>query len=631
MKVFYEFESFRIDEEKRLLWKYGETVAIKPKTFDTLLVLIKHNREVISKDDLINEIWNGSAVSDDSLTQQISLLRKLLDDSADEHKYIVTVPGIGYKFVADVRESATGNGNGIPPNSLINALQNKEENHENQEPKNNGFQLNKRPLMFAFVSFLLLGLTAAFVWREFKASEKPTALGVKKIAVLPFKAVSDDTATKSLTRGMNDALTSRLTRIEEIVVLPPSVSAGYEQSGLSAPAFGKKIGADAVLDGQVQYNGEKIRVIVQLVGTADEKILWSEVFLNDFADVFDVQHTIAYKIAEAFSMEISDDERRALIKRYTTSAEAYRLYLDARYLWENRSGNEGQLIAKKNYERAIELDPNFALAYVGLANLLINKPSKENYRQIEILANSALTIDQNLGEAYEILGFALWRGDWSWTEAEENFRRGIELSPKYEDNYLSMALLLTGQGKFDEARRFVTNPHILSTTRTDSYVLGIEYFARNFDKVIEKGEPMLAESSNSIGILSYLTVAYAEKGDYEKALETAEKYAALDKLAGTGGLIYVANAHIKAGNTDLGREILHCVIAVNPSETAQINGGLAMLYGELGDKNKAFEHLEKSIENREWWAFTLKVAPYYDSLRDDPRFDEMLRRINLAD
>ena len=644
MNEFYEFESFRADVEKRLLWENGEPVNIKPKTFDTLLVLLEYQNEMISKDKLIEEIWNGDAVSDDSLTQQISQLRKLLGETANENKFIATVPGSGYKFVAVVNKVQSLNGKGFseikpdfPQNGKIVAVPEtpalkdeylSEKESQKFRRKSGEFTFARNKVWIAAAAFSILGLAAVLFWQSYQP-QKTNALGVRKIAVLPFRAISPDEETNALKQGMTDSLVTSLSRIDDLNVLPSALVGGFQNSEQSLLEFGRRIGADAVLDGGIRKNGEQIIVNVQLFDTSNGKVLWSDSFQNEFTDILEVQNLITHKIAEALSLELSDEEKSALMKRYTTSAEAYRLYLDAYYLRSKRSGGEALIQAEKNYKRAIDLDPNFAMAYVGLANLQIYSPNRQAYERMKFLARKAIEIDESLGEAHEAYGFAVWRGDWNWQEAETHFRRAIELNPNSSSGYGELAMLLSGQGRFDEAIKTLDsqNPPDINTK---SYKIAVYFFERDYETVIEESRQILSQSPNNINALSYLAPAYSYTGRHAEAIEIAEKYAALDETANVGSLAYLSLAYIKAGQTKKGREILQRMLKKDAPDSAQIHGILAMLDGELGEKDRAFERIEKSIENREFWAFTLKVAPYYDSLHGDPRFDKILEKVNLS-
>ena len=658
MPHYFEFDSFRVDAEQRLLWRDGEPVALEPKTFETLLVLLKHQGEVLGKDELMDEIWQDVEVGEDSLSQQISRLRKSLGEKRKVHRFIVTVPGVGYKFVAQVREvEMPNNENSLVAQNVESSLSEKNngENTPDFRPKakiaadGNG---RIAPITMAHieqpaapkavsqrfrkffdwrilaVAVLVSAVIGAVVY--FRQQPRTTnALGVNSIAVLPFKTIGDEQSNESLKMGMTDALITRLSRIEKIKVSPSSSVARFNKPDQDPIAAGRELGVDTVLEGRVQQNGDRLRVTAQLIRTNDDKVLWSEIFDNEFADIFDVQHSISHKIAEALSLELSDEEKHTLMKRYTTSAEAYRLFLDANYLWQRRADGEARAVARKNYQRAIELDPKFALAYVGLANMQVDEPDPESYRKMRTLAEQALEIDPTLGEAHEALGFALWRGEGNWAEAAPHFKRAIELSPNDRESYHSYSMILAGQGKFDEALAVLDS----MPNKPDyplAYKIAVLYFARDYDKTIELCQERLAKKPNDIGALSYLAPAYSEKGMHAEAIRTAEQYANFDRLAGAGALVYLGFAYAKAGQKEKAREIVRQMTRGNAPPAAQLHGALAMLYGEIEERDKAFEHLEKSIERREWWAFTLKVAPYWDSLRDDARFDEMLRRINSA-
>jgi DNA-binding winged helix-turn-helix (wHTH) protein/TolB-like protein len=657
MSRFYEFDSFRINPEKRLLWRGEETVALKPKTFDTLLFLIENSGKTVSKDELVRAVWNGAAVTDDSLTKQISLLRKILDDTPQAHRFIITVPGVGYKFIGDVREVQTNNPNAgvaeVEPSAAKNAnvtafittdAENSRngkadfsppENEQNFTARNGvarkkiGRRHNWRTIAAAVV-FLFVSAATIYFWQRFYET-KSAPLGVRSIAVLPFKTIGQDAETDGLKIGMADALITRLTRVEQINVLPTSRVSRFDKLDGDTLAAGRQLGVDAVLEGRIQRDGERLRVTAQLVKTSDGKTLWAENYEENFAGIFDVQTAVARKIAETLALELSDAEKRALMKRYTSSAEAYRLYLEAKYLHNKRAGGEARVLMQKNYQRAIELDPKFALAYVGLADMQTETPSRENYQKARILAEQALAIDDQLAEAHESLGFTLWRGEFAWSEAERHFRRAVELDPNSLPSVQSLAMILAWQNRFDEARQAVEAVPLKPDAPTAAEI-AVSFYSRDYDRTIELALQRLEKRPNDVNALSFLAPAYTEKAMHAEAIEAAEKYAAFDHVVEQGGLIYLGFAYARAGEIEKAREILRRIEGQNaPPASAQINGALAFLLGALGERDKAFARLEKSIEAREFWAFTLKANPQFESLRGDSRFDELLSRMNLKE
>lgn len=644
MPHFYEFDSFRVDSEKRLLWRGDETISLKPKTFDTLLVLLKKSGKIVTKEDLVREVWNGAAIGDDNLTQHVSRLRKILGENPKSHRFIVTLPGVGYKFIADVCETPNAEDNGFVRETgegspaeieIINENQNRDSANDGNSStsKNNLLDtLRKRPVSPKHPAAVLLAIVGAalfFGWQLFSGKKSNGGgLDITSIAVLPFKIINADADSEGLKIGMADALITRLARLERIKIVPTSRVAHFDKDDQNSIAAGRELGVDAVLESRIQKNGERLRVTAQLIKIANGKTLWAENYEEDFSDIFDVQTAVARKVAETLALELSGDEERALMKRYTSSAEAYRLYLEATYLWQRRSGSEARVLMQKNYQRAIELDPNFALAYVGLANMQTEIPSRENYQKARVLAEQALAIDETLGEAHESVGFALWRGEMNWAKAETYFRRALELSPNSPDARQSLAMLLAWQNRFDEAFALIDAYPSKSNVPTSAEI-ALHFYSRNYDKTIELANLRLEKKPNDVNALSFLSPTYTEKAMHAEAIATAERYMTFDHVVEQGSLPYLGFAYARAGQTDKAREIRRQIASQNALPSAQINGSLAFLLGALGEKEEAFVRLEKAIEAREFWAFTLKVSPQFDSLRDDPRFDEMLARVNL--
>lgn len=649
MNHFYEFAAFRVEMEKRLLWKDGKAIRLKPKTFDTLVFLLENRNKVVTKDEMVGEVWNGMAVSDDSLTQQISQLRKILDDG--EHQLIATVSGIGYEFAAEVREVKPSANNDLlvaDSNGNLSAaekakldesktaseiyIQNfkADEKTDAHHPKSflNKFNRADWRVWTVIFAIVFIGVSAVFLWRWQKA-ENNSGLGVRRIAVLPFKAVIETDEINALKQGMTDALITRLSRIEKITVLPTSLVAQYNQPNQDPLVAAKELNVDAVLEGRIQKEGERISVTAQLIRSYDGKVLWSEVFLNDFTDIFDVQHSIAYKVAEALSLELSDEEKRAIMKRHTTSTEAYRLYLEGYFFFRRRTA-DGKLQAQKNFQQAIEIDPNFALAYTGLALLYLEQSNispKDAYKKSEIYARQALKIDPELAEANALLGFALWRGEWNWKDAEQNFKRAVELKPNSTYVYNWYAMLLSATGKHNEALVVLDNAPNFDDGKAN---LTVYNFARDYERCIEVATERLLKNPNSVVRISTLSMCYAGKRMFPEAIEAAEKAVALEELVQPNMLAILGSIYAQAGKIEKAREIQRKLEQM-PETTANIYGAKAVMYAALGEKDQAFSMLKKSIEQREWWGYTLKVYVFWDSLRDDARFEEMLGRVNLAE
>jgi TolB-like protein len=322
MSRIYEFGPFRIDAHKRRLLRDGETVAVTPKAFETLLALVENSGKLLDKDDLMNLVWPDTVVEEANLTQNVSVLRRALGESSNERKYIVTVPGRGYRFIADVKELFDEEGD------LILARRTR----------------------------------SRVVIEDVIETEIPS----KSLCVLPFKSLSAEASDDYLGLGIADALITKLSNIRQIVVRPTSAVLRYADMSHDPVAVGRELKVESVLEGSIRRDSDRIRVTVQLVNVRDEAPLWADRFDEMFTDIFSVEDRISEQVARALVLKITGEEQKQLTKRQTENAEAYQNYLKGLY-YTNKATSNGAMKGIEHYNRAIELDPNYALAYAGLA------------------------------------------------------------------------------------------------------------------------------------------------------------------------------------------------------------------------------------------------------------------------
>ena len=357
---FYEFDKFCIDAVKRLLLKGdGEIVPLMPKAFDTLLYLVQNSGKLIEKDELMSAIWADTIVEENNLTQNISILRRVLGEKHGENLFIVTVPGRGYKFVADVKT--------IADDRLRNADFEAEAEKISKDPipKTKG-QITKDKTTNRFwlislgvFSILVLSSLGFYLWLE---NAKPASTApIKTVAVLPFKPLVAEKRDEALEFGMADALIAKLSGGEEIIVRPLSAIRRYNAAEQDSVAAGRELAVEAVLDGSIQISGDRIRISAKLLRVGDGKQLWSEQFDEKFTDIFTVQDSISERVAAALKIPLGGKNK----KRYTENVEAYELYMKGRYHALNLTRAETDK-GIAYFQQAIELDPNYALAYVGL-------------------------------------------------------------------------------------------------------------------------------------------------------------------------------------------------------------------------------------------------------------------------
>jgi DNA-binding winged helix-turn-helix (wHTH) protein/TolB-like protein/Flp pilus assembly protein TadD len=635
---FYEFDAFRVDVAKRQLFRDGEATPLKPKTFDTLLVLLQNAGHVVSKDQLMDALWPDVAVEEANLTQHISLLRKALGDSS-ANRYIVTHSGRGYEFVGDV--CTVGESASITKDSTYAELPESDENVRNWSDEYSQPQLarsNKRWAVAVLISGLaIFGIgSVVYVKRFVHPKSDAATMAIKQIAILPFKPLEANREADYMGRGLADALVTKLSDVGQINVRPTSAVLKY--SAVQDPLIaGRELKVDAILDGRVQRLDDHIRVTVQLLRVADGKPLWADSFNEKFGNVFSLEDEIATEVAQALTLKLTGSEQQRITKRLTNNTEAYQLALQAGYLWTTRTA-ASLLQCRQYYEKAIELDPKFALAYAGLAISYTETSGamtpKESYGKMKEYAQRAVELDENLTDGHAALGFAQWRLDYDWRGAEKQFQRAIELDPHYLRARAWYALLLQFEGRFDESLAQLQKAQEFGSPLTVAESLGEHYYlARDYDKAIEYfQQALLLRPDYQPGLLNQ-GQSYSMKKQYALAIPLIKKAVGREELTSENNLAALGYAYAGAGRSSDALRIVQKLVSMQnkkPPQSGSFEGALAMIYAGLGDKDRALAHLQKSIEKHEWWAVEMKVAPHLDSLRTEQRFVNLLEPVGLA-
>jgi DNA-binding winged helix-turn-helix (wHTH) protein/TolB-like protein len=641
VKQFYEFDRFRLDTVKRTLLREGEPVPLMPKAFDTLLALVQNSGRVLEKDELMQTLWPDTIVEENNLTQNISALRKALGESPTEHRYIVTIPGRGYRFVANVKEVGEEGAELILEEHTSSRAVIEEEETQTSDLRLQTSDLvspsHRRsivPMPSRLIVVLLVGLIASliYVWHSSQTKPPETGVAVRSIAVLPFKPLSTDGSDEHLGLGMADTLITKLSNLRQLVVRPTSAVRKYTSPEQDPVAAGREQKVEAVLEGSIQRSGEKIRVTVRLLKVRDGRPLWAyQCSEQQCTDLFAVQDSISEEVAQALLLALTGEEKKRLTKHYTENAEAYEAYLKGRYFWNKRTA-EGFQKAIDYFQKAIDIDPNYALAYAGLADSYIlmkifNYPQTgETLQGLEAKARAAaersLEIDDTLAEAHTSLGLI--------GGIEREYKRAIELNPNYATAHHWYALYLSDRGRFDEAiaeiRRAQEIDPLSLVINSD---IGIVYIAgRQYDQAIEHFKKAIEMDPNYPDAHAMLGWAYVLKGMYDEGIPEFQKAGALFGGAIVPiGLIY---AHGISGNKREALKLLAKLKRLTKQDHTQIRWAhWVLIHIGLGEKDKAFEALERAYREGENIKPMLN-APASDPLRSDPRFTDLLRRVGLA-
>jgi len=480
------------------------------------------------------------------------------------------------------------------------------------------------------VSFGGLALTIYYLRRE-----KPQpATPIKSIAVLPFKPLIAESRDETLELGMADTLINKLSNIRQITVRPLSAVRQYTSVEQDAVAAGREQKVDAVLDGNIQRSGDKVRVTVRLVRVGDGAGIWTDQFDAPVTDIFAVQDSISERVASALAVKLSGEEKGLLTRRNTQNPEAYRLYLLGRYQL-NKTTDDGIRKALENFRQAIDSDPNYALAHVGLADAHIAQgafdalPPKESFPKAKQSALQALQLDEHLAEAHVSLANARFLYDWDWAGAEDEFKRALAINPGYSDAHQMYGYYVSSKGRSDEALREMQQAQELDPLSLPKItaVGEVLYMARRYDEAIAAYQKTLEMDPNSGFAYWALGRAYLEKGMYADAIAAFQKAIPLsgdspDESASLGC------AYARSGRKAEARTIIDDL--KEQSKRRYIAPSvIAAIYADLGEKDEGFIWLDMAYEEHDFILVLLKVEPMFDKLRSDPRFTVLLKRVGL--
>ncbi len=640
----YKFGNFHLIPEEHLLLRDGESVALPPKVFDALVVLVKNEGHLIEKSDLLDRLWADAFVEEATLARTISSLRKALGESA-ENKFIETVPKRGYRFIAPVQpitedEILSSTFLLDYPESTRDASKTTAVEDEIEpifEPDISAPPLLPHRRLSGRQILLIIGLIASALIIGFMISRNwqiNPVKEVKTIAVLPFQQITDGERDEMLEFGMTDTLITRLSNVKQIIVRPTSAVSKYAGQKPDAVEVGRELKVDAVLEGSIQRSGERVRVTVQLISADDGSSLWAEKFDKHFTDIFALQDSIAGQVVSALTLELSGKERELMTKHSTENTEAYRLYIMGRYFWNKRSSVESLKKSIDYYEQAIAKDPNYALAYTGLADCyqllaeyLATTP-KEGFTKARKAAEKALEIDDQLAEAHTSLAYTLAFYDWDFAGAEKEFKRALELDPNYPTAHQWYGEFLIAMGRFDEAKTAHEKALQIDPTSLvfHTEMAGYFYVTRQFDKAITQAQTVIEMEPDYAFSYVFLSFSYGQKGMKREAAEAYIKSVELFGEAEEAKQLQKALAENSVKAMWLKRLEQVDSPARKDSFPAQWR---ALIYIWLGNKEKALDWLEIAYERRDRWMINIKYSPEFDSLRSEPRFQVLIRRIGL--
>ncbi|MGH9941495.1 MAG: tetratricopeptide repeat protein [Pyrinomonadaceae bacterium] len=665
-KHLYEFGPFVLNPAEHTLLRDGRPLPLRPKVFDMLLVLVERHNHLIEKDELMSAVWPEQYVEEGNLNKTVSLLRLALGESVDRVRYIETVPKRGYRFAAEVRKVGDNGDPELVVETHTRASRVVEEEMDEGAPAADGgarvgeadvVEPTKMPsdlarpagiaerrfkskqahaLALSASAVAVIIAFAAFAYFFYPARGSET---IDSVAVLPFVNAGGDPNTEYLSEGISDSIINSLSRLPNLKVNSLNSVLRYKGKQIDPQAVGRELNVRAVLMGRMAQRGEDVTISAELVDVRDDRHLWGGQYNRKQSDILIVQDEIAREITEGLRLRLSGEEKKLLAKQHTGDTEAYLLYSLGKYS-SRKMTKEGFEKSIEFFEQAIKIDPNYAPAYAGLAStyqFMISRgfaPPKESAQKVEWAALKALQLDDTLAEAHASLGAHKFIY-FDWAGAEKEIKRALELDPNSAQANEAYSVYLRTVRGANEAL-----PYAIRAWELDSmlYAYGGEpafpyFLARQYDKAIELYRKNLEKKPDNAHAHILLGEAYVAKGMPAEGVAEMQKGLALDAtLAQTperwDRYPLLAYAYAAAGRRDEALKILgeqHRLAKqryVSPYN-------FAIIYTGLGDKDRAFEWLTKCVEQRTLIIFHLKSRPLFDPLRSDPRYRDLLRRMNL--
>ncbi len=611
----YEFGPFRLHVEERRLLRDGTVLTLAPRVFDLLCVLVTEHGRLLEKEELLKALWPESFVEEANLNVNVSALRRALGDVASDPTYIETVPKRGYRFIAPVREVASE-----PAETVVEPVPS-----ARPAPA-------RRGLVLVAAAVAVAAVAALAVWAVVAIRGRARDAAPRTVAVLPFRPLVGSESDQALELGMADALITKLGSLRQITVRPTGAVAKYAGVDVDTLAAGRELEVEAVVEGRVQRDGDRIRVTVQMMRVGDGVTIWADRFDDYFTNIFAVQDSISERMAGALSLELTRADESTIARRATENVEAYELFVRGKYLLQI-STPDSETKAVDLFTQAVARDPEYAPAWAALALAYLAKSQyqldrKESEAKAGEAADRAIYLDPNLADAQASLGEVRASVYWNFAGAERAYRRAIELNPNFADVHNGYGNMLSLIGRHDEAIRETEiamrlDPASPKMAADHVYAL---LGARRFDEAIAEARRGADRDPYGVWSRRVLGEAYLAKGLYAEAIAEYEKDVELGGLMRKPATLGFAYARV--GRRDEALQIVRERVA-SAGKPGVLDYGIALVYCGLGDNDLAFEWLERSLAEREPPFPLIATSCLWDGLRSDPRFADLVRRAGI--
>jgi TolB-like protein/DNA-binding winged helix-turn-helix (wHTH) protein/Tfp pilus assembly protein PilF len=639
------FGVFEADLDAGELRKHGHRLKLSEQPFQILAMLLARPGEIVSREELRQLLWPSDTFVDfdHGLNNAVMRLRETLGDSSDHPRFIETLPRRGYRFVAPV-EVRFPNDNGtqalppgsqpVPEASIVPVAA--QEIAEGDRPPAR-FSIPRIAILAAAVlagSALISGIAVHYV-RGVDAS-KGTANRSRSLVVLPMENLSGDKGQDYFADGMTDDLIANLAKIRSLRVISRSTAMAYKGTHKPLPQIASELNVDAVVEGTVMRVGDRVRITAELVQVSTDQHLWADTYESTIGDVLALQNRVSSAIVDQIRLNLTKEDKERLAQKPSVSPEAYEDYLKGRYYW-NRRSSEGFQKAISYFESATHRDPQFALAYAGLADCygIVGAtiygvlPASEAAARTKAAATRALEIDPSLAEAETSLATAKFNYDWDWAGAAEGLQKAIAMDPRYPTAYQRYSLYLSAMGRPNESFEQIQkarelDPLSISISASIGWRL---YLAREYDRSIVQLRDTLELDPNNEWARVNLGQAYEQKGEVQLAIAEFQRAVEQSKSSPLS-VSSLAHAYALSGNHAETEKLLAQLQAMSKKQYVSPYY-VAIVYVGLGKNEVAMDWLEKAYDDHSNGLVFLKVEPELDPLRSNPRFLALQAKLNF--
>lgn len=609
----YRFGEFAVTPETWQLTRGGQEVHVEPTVLKLLIYLLENRDHLVSKDELLDAVWGKTLVSESALSKAVARLRKVLADDSAHPRYVETAHSLGYRFIADV-ETIDGDVK-IPPSA--------------------SFSRRATVWVLVLVGVLTVGVWLFRVdlvsrWSDERASAESRRFS--SLAVLPLDNLTGDTGQDYFVEGLHEVLITDLSKISGLRVISRQSSMRYQGSDKTAPEIASELNVDVLVEGGVLQDGQQVRVIAQLIDGRTDEHIWAETFDRDMQDVLTLLSDIARSISDEIEIELLPREREHLAATGPSNPDAINAYLKGRYALRRFRPDSFQ-IALQFFHEAVDIDPDFTLAWAGLAAAHLmnayfgNGPPGESVKAAETAAVKSLQLDAQSFAGHAVLGWVRLF-TWDWAGAGEAFEKALELNPNDATTYHGYADYLTVTGRPEEGLAQVMRGQSLDpfSAMASVPVVFHLYMMHRYDEAIEEAQELL-QVNPDLPVNLPLMMIYWQQEKYEDAISQyrmalnrwrdQELLAALEKgyieAGPRGALLFVADKMAARADTSY----------VDPFR-------IASTYALAGDSSAALTWLEAAVDQRSLELVYITVRPEFDFLREHTRYLELLNRLGLS-